>query len=160
MVGAAVHPVNALPGDQDTQLPQPTSVLFLCNHNIIRSPMAEAVTRARYGNRLFAASAGVRTGTQDAFVGAVMLEIGIDIVGREPVAIDTLDDTWFDLIVTLSPTAHHLALKMDHVEANEVEYWPSADPTVVQGSRDQRLAAYRDVRDRLFERIEERFGKL
>ena len=147
---------SPLPGE--TATPQPTSVLFLCNHNIIRSPMAEALTRSRFGNRIFCASAGVRTGEQDAFVAAVMEEMGIDIKGREPIAFDNLDDTWFDLIVTLSPTAHHLALEMEHVEANEVEYWPSADPTVVQGSRDQMLDAYRDVRDRLLERILERFS--
>ena len=146
------------PLPDETETPQPTSVLFICNHNIIRSPMAEALTRSRFGNRIYCASAGVRMGEQDAFVGAVMEEMGIDIKKREPVAFDNLDDTWFDLIVTLSPTAHHLALEMEHVEANEVEYWPSADPTVVQGSREQRLDAYRDVRDRLLERIIDRFS--
>ena len=148
----------ASPLPDETETPQPTSVLFICNHNIIRSPMAEALTRSRFGNRIYCASAGVRTGTPDAFVGAVMEEMGIDLKDREPVAFDNLDDTWFDLIVTLSPTAHHLALEMEHVEANDVEYWPSADPTVVQGSRELMLEAYRDVRNRLLERIVERFG--
>ncbi len=146
------------PPPEDPGKVQPTSVLFLCNHNIIRSPMAEALTRGRYGNRIFAASAGVRTGTPDPFVGAVMDELGLDIKNREPVALDALEDSWFDLIITLSPTAHHVALEMNHVEAGEVEYWPAADPTVVQGAREQRLEAYRDVRDRLLERIKDRFG--
>lgn len=146
------------PGGPVTGLSEPpTSVLFLCNHNIIRSPMAEAVTRARFGSRIFTASAGVRCGTPDPFVNAVMNELGIDMRNREPVALEDLEDTWFDLIVTLSPTAHHIALDMEHVEASQVDYWPSADPTVVQGSREQMLDAYRDVRDRLIERIEERF---
>ena len=120
--------------------------------------MAEALTRLRFGRRIYAASAGVRTGQPDPFVGAVMAEKGLDLVGREPRALDELDDTFFDLIVTLSPTAHHVALEMEHVSADAVEYWPAADPTVVTGAREQRLDAYRDVRDRLERRIAERFG--
>ncbi len=135
-----------------------TSVLFLCNHNIIRSPMAEALTRLNFGQKLFCASAGVRTGSPDPFVGEVMNELGVNIRDREPVALEDLDDSWFDVIITLSPTAHHVALEMLHVEANEVLYWPSADPTVVQGSRDQVLEAYRDVRDRLLDNILKLFG--
>jgi len=138
----------------------PKSVLFVCNHNIIRSPMAEALTRSRYGNQMFVASAGVKTGTPDAFVDAVMNEMGIDLHERPPQALEDLDDTWFDVIITLSPTAHHVALDMHHVEADEVGYWPSADPTVVQGSRDQMLDAYRDVRDRLLENIVARFDTI
>ena len=136
----------------------PASVLFVCNHNIIRSPMAEALTRMHFGKRIYVASAGVRTGQPDPFVGAVMEEKGIDLVGREPQAMEDLDDTFFDLVVTLSPTAHHVALDMDMIAADAVEYWPAADPTVVTGSREQRLDAYRDVRDRLERRILDRFG--
>ena len=132
---------------------RPSSVLYLCNHNIIRSPMAEALTRAHFGQTIYTASAGVRVGTPDPFVEVVMDELNIDIHNREPRSLEDLDDGYFDLIVTLSPTAHHVALEMAHVEATEVDYWPSADPTVVQGSREQMLDAYRDVRDRLLERI-------
>ncbi|MEL6735710.1 MAG: low molecular weight phosphatase family protein [Pseudomonadota bacterium] len=138
----------------------PKSVLFVCNHNIIRSPMAEALTRARYGNQMFVASAGVKTGTPDPFVDAVMEEAGIDLHERPPQALADLEDTWFDVIITLSPTAHHVALDMDHVEADEIGYWASADPTVAQGSREQKLDAYRDVRDRLLENIIARFGTI
>ncbi|MEM1039343.1 MAG: low molecular weight phosphatase family protein [Pseudomonadota bacterium] len=138
----------------------PKSVLFVCNHNIIRSPMAEALTRARYGNQMFVASAGVKTGTPDPFVDAVMEEAGIDLHERPPQALADLEDTWFDVIITLSPTAHHVALDMDYVEADEIGYWASADPTVAQGSREQRLDAYRDVRDRLLENIIARFGTI
>ena len=136
----------------------PASVLFVCNHNIIRSPMAEALMRLHFGERAYVASAGVRTGQPDPFVGAVMEEKGIDLVGREPQSMEELDDTFFDLIVTLSPTAHHVALDMDRIQTDAVEYWPAADPTVVEGSREQRLDAYRDVRDRLEARILDRFG--
>ncbi|MEL6946562.1 MAG: low molecular weight phosphatase family protein [Pseudomonadota bacterium] len=136
----------------------PTSVLFVCNHNIIRSPMAEAMTRARYGNRMFVASAGVKTGTPDPFVDAVMEEMDIHLHARPPQALEDLEDSWFDVIITLSPTAHHVALAKEIIDADEIGYWPSADPTVVQGSREQRLDAYRDVRDRLLADIVARFG--
>ena len=87
-----------------------------------------------------------------------MDELNIDVHNRQPKTLEELDEGYFDLIVTLSPTAHHVALEMTHVDATEVEYWPSADPTVVQGSREQMLDAYRDVRDRLQDRILQRFG--
>ena len=137
---------------------RPSSVLFICNHNVIRSLMAEAITRAHFGNSIFSASAGIRAGTPDPFVEAAMDELNIDVHNRQPKTLEELDEGYFDLIVTLSPTAHHVALEMAHVDATEVEYWPSADPTVVQGSREQMLDAYRDVRDRLLDRIMERFG--
>lgn len=141
-----------------TSVVTPSSVLFLCNHNVIRSPMAEALTRAYYGKSIFTASAGVRAGKPDPFVEVVMDELNIDVHNREPKPLDELDEGYFDLIITLSPTAHHVALEMAHVEATEVDYWPSADPTVVTGSRTVMLDAYRDVRDRLMERIAQRFG--
>lgn len=148
---------QSAPGTAST-IVVPSSVLFICNHNVIRSPMAEALTRAYYGKSIFTASAGVRAGTPDPFVEVVMDELNIDIHDREPLQLDELDEGYFDLIITLSPTAHHVALEMTHVEATEVDYWPSADPTVVTGSREVMLDAYRDVRDRLKERIALRFG--
>ena len=137
---------------------QPSSVLYLCNHNVIRSPMAEAMTRAYFGKTIYTASAGVHVGTPDPFVEAAMTELNIDIHNRQPQALEDLDDGYFDLIITLSPTAHHVALEMSHVSATDVLYWPSADPTVIQGSREQMLDAYRDVRDRLLERIQTQFS--
>ena len=136
----------------------PSSVLYICNHNVIRSPMAEAITRAHFGNTIYTASAGIRAGSPDPFVEAVMDELNINVHNRQPKTLEDLDEGYFDLIVTLSPTAHHVALEMAHVDATEIEYWPSADPTVVQGSRDQMLDAYRDVRDRLLERVTARLG--
>ena len=139
---------------------QPSSVLYICNHNVIRSPMAEAITRARFGKQIYTASAGVRAGTPDPFVEFAMDELNIDVHNRQPKTMEDLDEGYFDLIVTLSPTAHHVALEMAHVDATDIEYWPAADPTVVQGSREQMLDAYRDVRDRLVERIKDRFSYL
>ncbi|MEM8750714.1 MAG: low molecular weight phosphatase family protein [Pseudomonadota bacterium] len=148
------------PGNSESDKPGPvSSILYLCNHNAIRSPMAEIMTRDGYGRSIYVESAGVRTGENDGFVEAVLNELGLSLDGRSPQALEDLEDTYFDLIITLSPTAHHVALKMEYIEAGEVLYWPSADPTVVQGSRDQMLAAYRDVRDRLQERIEDQLGQ-
>ena len=132
--------------------------MYICNHNVIRSPMAEAITRANFGKSIYTASAGIRAGSPDPFVEVVMAELNIDVQNRQPKTLEELDEGYFDLIVTLSPTAHHVALEMAHVDATDIEYWPSADPTVVQGSREQMLDAYRDVRDRLMERILDRLG--
>jgi protein-tyrosine-phosphatase len=143
---------------KSSKLSRPASVLFLCNYNVIRSPMAEALTRAHFGKLIYTASAGVRAGEVDPFVAVVMDEIGLDTQSHQPQCLDDLNEGYFDLIVTLSPTAHHIALELSHVAAPEVEYWPSADPTAVRGSREQMLEAYRDVRDRLLARILDRFG--
>jgi len=128
--------------------------------NSIRSPIAAAILRHLAGRRTYVASAGVRAGEPDPFVTVVMDEIGIDMSGHRPNTIADLHDTSFDLIVTLSPEAHHQALEMTRTMAVDVEYWPTFDPSVMhgQGSREQILDAYRTVRDTLFRRIKQRFG--
>ncbi len=119
--------------------------------------IAEAQIAA--GFRAFVASAGVRAGERDPFVDKVLAEEGLSLGDRLPRTIDDLEDDYFDLIVTLSPQAHHVALDLTRSLAVEVEYWPTPDPTTVAGSRDQIMAAYRDVRDRLKARIARRFGE-
>jgi len=139
---------------------RPQAVLFACGLNAVRSPMAAAVLKQMLGGSLYVGSAGVRRGELDPFAGAVMEEIGIDINDHRPITFEELEDLEglnFDLIVTLSPEAHHKALELTRVLAVEVEYWPTADPTVVEGSREQRLEAYRAVRDQLVQNIRERF---
>lgn len=136
----------------------PRAVLFACNLNTVRSPMASAITRHLTGHRVYAKSAGVRAGEPDTFAIAIMDEIGIDISGHEPVSLSELHDSSFDLIITLAPEAHHHALEFTRAMAVEVEYWPTQDPTLATGSRDQILAAYRACRDELFARIKQRFG--
>jgi len=141
---------------------RPQAVLFACGQNSVRSPMAAALLRRRLGNALTVASAGVRKGDVDYFAVAAMAEIGIDIAEHEPITFEELEDLDgldFDLIITLAPEAHHKALELTHRIAAEVEYWPTADPTAIEGNRDQRLAAYRAVRDQLIERIGARFGR-
>lgn len=134
------------------------SVLFMCALNAVRSPMAEALTRHYFGRSLYVASAGVRPEELDPFTTAVMEEIGIDVSNHKPRTVQELEDAGFDLIVTLSPEAHHQAMELTRALAVDVEYWPTFDPTAVQGSREQRMDAYRSVRDDLAERIKERFS--
>jgi protein-tyrosine-phosphatase len=135
------------------------SVLFVCAHNAIRSPMAEALARHYFGKSIYVQSAGVRLGEADPFMVAVLDEVGIDASRHKPRTLVDLEE-WegvnFDLIVTLAPEAHHAALELTRTLAADVEYWPTPDPTLVQGSREQRLDAYRGVRDGLSDRVRAR----
>ncbi len=136
----------------------PTSVLFSCTHNAIRSAMAEAMLKHLMGHRIYVDSAGVRPGELDPFAVAAMEEIGIDLSRHRPKSFDDLEDDSFDIVVTLSPESQHRALELTRTTACEVEYWPTLDPSYVEGSRDTRLQAFREVRDQLFRRISSRFG--
>jgi protein-tyrosine-phosphatase len=139
---------------------KPQAVLFACGHNAVRSPIAAGLLKQMLGRSLYVGSAGVRKGELDPFAGVVMDEIGIDINRHAPITFEELEDLEglnFDLIITLSPEAHHKALELTRALAVEVEYWPTFDPTVVEGNRDQRLEAYRAVRDQLLNKIRERF---
>jgi protein-tyrosine-phosphatase len=135
----------------------PGAVLFACNRNAVRSPMAAALLKHLAGARVYVASAGVRPGEPDPFAVAVMEELGIDLSRHKPVSLEDLDDTSFDLIVTLAPEAHHKALDLVRNYAIDVEYWPTQDPTLTSGNREQVLSAYRAVRDGLFAKIKTRF---
>jgi len=141
--------------------PLPQSVLFMCGLNSVRSPMAAGLMRQLFPVPTYVASAGVRKGELDPFAVSALDEAGVDIAKHKPTTIEELED-WeglnFDLIVSLSPEAHHKALELTRTLAADVEYWPTPDPTVAEGSREQRLDAYRDVRDMLTRRIKERFG--
>src|SRR5581483_4356167 len=140
---------------------RPQAVLFACGLNSIRSPMAASLFRYRIGPSVYVQSVGVRKGELDSFAVAVMEELGIDIARHKPVTFEELED-WeglnFDLIVTLAPEAHHKALELTRTLGAEVEYWPTPDPSVIEGSRAQRMDAYREVRDQLLKRISQRFG--
>jgi protein-tyrosine-phosphatase len=141
---------------------RPQAVLFACGLNSVRSPMAAGIFRELFGKSIYVGSAGVQRGELDPFAVAVMAEIGIDIARHKPHTFEELDELEglnFDLIVTLSPRAHHKALELTRTMAAAVEYWPTHDPTAVEGSREQRLEAYRAVRDALMTHIRERFGR-
>jgi protein-tyrosine-phosphatase len=135
----------------------PGSVLFACNHNAIRSPMAAALLRHLHARRIFVDSVGVRASTIDPFAIAVMEEFGIDLRGHVTKSFEDLEDLSFDLVISLTPEAQHRAVELTRSMACDVEFWPSLDPTVVEGSRAEILAAYRTVRDTLWRRVQQRF---
>lgn len=138
----------------------PGAVLFVCNYNAIRSPMAEGLMKSLLGHRVFVDSVGVRpTEAPDPFMIAVMDELGIDMSRHRPKSFDDLEDEQesFDLVVTLSPAAQHRALELTRFASLDVEYWVTFDPSSTEGSREVMLDAYRDVRDLLRARILERF---
>ena len=140
----------------------PQSVLFACGQNSVRSPMAASLLQQMFPQTLYVRSAGVRKGEADPFAAAVMAELGQDVSSHKPMTFEELED-WeglnFDLIITLSPEAHHKALDLTRTLAAEVEYWPTHDPTGTEGNREQKLAAYREVCDTLLLRIRKRFAK-
>jgi protein-tyrosine-phosphatase len=136
----------------------PGAALFACTLNAVRSPMAAAIMRHLFGRFVYVDSAGARAGDLDPMAVEVMEEVGIEIGKHKPKRFDDLEDASFDLIVTLSPEAHHKAMELTRTMAVEVEYWPTVDPTAIEGSREQRLDAYRAVRDELTRRIETRFA--
>ncbi len=138
----------------------PSAVLFACTRNAIRSVMAAAIMKHFYGHKVYVASCGLKPGAADPFVTAVMDEMGIDVGKHRPQGFDDLEDSSFDIVISLSPEAHHRALEMTRTMAVEAEYWPTMDPSVASGSREQILDSYRDVRDQLVRKIRSRFGSV
>jgi protein-tyrosine-phosphatase len=152
----------------------PGAVLFACNFNQVRSPMAESLLKQLVGNRVYVDSCGLRRPAMvhddirdedvaagiDPFAEAVMAELGCDISRHRPKTFDDLEDSSFDLVVSLTPEAQHSAVELARGRAADIEYWPTFDPTLTDGSREVRLQAYRAVRDALAKRIAERFAAL
>ena len=136
----------------------PHAVLFACSQNAVRSPMAEGILKHLLGHRIYVDSTGVRAREIDGFVIEVMDEIGIDLSKHRPKSFDDLEDSSYDLIISLSPEAQHRAVELTRTMACEVEFWNTFDPTLIEGNRETRLAAYRQVRDFLMGRIEARFA--
>ena len=124
--------------------------------------MAASLLQQMFPQKLYVRSAGVKKGELDPFVVSVMAEMGQDLSKHRPMTFEELED-WegmnFDLIITLSPEAHHKALELTRTMAADVEYWPTVDPTDAQGNREQKLAAYREVMDGLMMRLRKRFSK-
>jgi len=141
----------------------PGAVLFACNFNRVRSPMAEALMKMTFGDRVYVDSVGLKhqegeTGP-DPFAAAVIDELGGDLTHFHPKTFGELEDESFDLVISLTPEAQHRAVEIARDYAVEIEYWPTHDPTLTDGSREQKLEAYREVRDELARRITERFGR-
>jgi protein-tyrosine-phosphatase len=135
----------------------PGSVLFACNYNAVRSPMAAAMLRRLHGRVIFVDSVGLRARAIDPFAVVALEEIGIDLKAHQSKTFEELEDTSFDLVISLTPEAQHRAVELTRTLACEVEFWPSLDPTATEGNRAEILAAYRAVRDGLWQRLRERF---
>ncbi|MYF86289.1 MAG: low molecular weight phosphatase family protein, partial [Rhodospirillaceae bacterium] len=121
----------------------PGSVLFACSINLFRSRLAVGFVFFVLGTRIYVDSVGTRKREVDGFAIAVMEEMGIDISRHAAKTFDDLQDDLFDIVVTLSPEAHHRALELTRTSPGEVEFWNTFDPSLVEGSREQRLDAYR-----------------
>ena len=138
----------------------PGPVLFACNFNRVRSPMASALLRLMFGDRLYVDSCGLRPeGEIDPLAVEVMDELGADLTGHRLKSFDDLHDGSFDVVISLTAEAQHRAVEMSRCRAVAIEYWPTTDPTLVEGNREARLAAYRLTRDELKARIVSRFGR-
>ena len=135
----------------------PSAVLFACTENALRSPMAESILKHLHGHRIYVDSVGIRAGELDGFAVEVLDEIGIDLSTHRSKSFDDLEDEYYDLIITLSPEAQHRAVELTRTMAVDLEFWHTFDPSIVEGNRDTCLVAYRKVRDRLLERIRDRF---
>jgi protein-tyrosine-phosphatase len=138
-------------------LDTPSAVLFACTHNALRSPMAAGLMKHYHGRHVWVQSVGVHKGELDPFAVQVMDEIGIDISAHKPSRFEDLEDSFFDLVISLSPEAQHHAVEMTRNMACDVMFWPTLDPSMIDGSREARLEEYRTVRDQLQRRILQRF---
>ncbi len=132
-------------------------VLFVCNMNSVRSPMAAAILANEPGARTLVDSAGVYEGGADPFVASVLDEIGVSLGDYEPKALSDIDVSRFDLVVALTPEAAAEARRL--VPANRIEFWPIDNPSDVRGGDDALFSAYRAVRDELAARIRARFPR-
>ena len=142
----------------------PQSVLFCCDHNAVRSPMAEGMMKRLYGTETYVQSAGVRNDTEiDGFAIAVCGEIGVELSRHRSRSFETMgpggdDLSSFDLIVALTPASQRRALDLTRHFDLAVEYWPILDPTGLGEGREERLASYRQTRDMILRRLLDRFG--
>jgi protein-tyrosine-phosphatase len=137
----------------------PGSVLFVCNLNRVRSPMAAGLTRKIYGDGMTVESCGLEpSDAVDPMVVAVMQEVGVDLFDYLPKAFAELKPGDFDVIVALSDEAWGPVQASSSLEGPEADRWVVDDPTAEEGSREMRMEAYRLVRRSLERRIVDRFG--
>lgn len=145
-----------------TEIPQ--SVLFCCDHNAVRSPMAEGMMKQFYGQDCYVQSAGVYNDLEiDGFSIAVCAEIGVKLDRHRSRSFDEMQEwgddlSGFDLVVALSPASQRKALELTRFFHLEVEYWPILDPTGLGESRQDKLNRYREARDQIRDRMHKRFG--
>ncbi|MGI3166943.1 low molecular weight phosphatase family protein [Pseudooceanicola sp. 200-1SW] len=143
---------------------RPQSVLFCCDHNAVRSPMAEGIMKKLYGMDIYVQSVGVKNDLEiDGFAIAVCQELGVELSRHRSRSFEEMQD-WgddlssFDLVVALSPASQRSALELTRYFHLDVEYWPIMDPTGIGETREQKLNAYRQSRDQIINRLKDRFG--
>lgn len=148
-----------MPGD----LPQ--SVLFCCDHNAVRSPMAEGIMKKFYGTGTYVQSVGVHNDMEiDGFSIAVCQEMNVELSRHRSRSFDEMEQ-WgddlssFDLVIALSPASQRRALELTRYFHLDVEYWPILDPTDLGETRAAKLDSYRQARDQIVKRIQNRFGE-
>lgn len=142
----------------------PQSVLFCCDHNAVRSPMAEAIMKKYYGTDTYVQSVGVRNDLEiDGFSIAVCHELGVELGRHRSRSFDEMEQ-WgddlssFDLIVALSPASQRRAQELTRFYHLKVEYWPILDPTGLGETREAKLVSYRQARDQIIARLSDRWG--
>ena len=142
----------------------PQSVLFCCDHNAVRSPMAEGLMKKFYGHAAYVQSAGVRSDLEiDGFSIAVCREMGVELERHRTRSFDEMEQwgddlSGFDLIEALSPASQRRALELTRYYHLAVEYWPILDPTGLGTGREDCLRSYRMARDQIRDRMLARFG--
>ena len=134
------------------------SILFACNMNSVRSPMAAALMRLYGKDELRIDSAGVYEGGLDPFVEMVMGELGVPMDGHEPKALSGVNLEDFDVVIALTPEAAVEARRQMPKES--IEFWDIENPSEERGSREAILESYRRVRDELIRRLRARFPDL
>jgi arsenate reductase len=150
--------------DAPISISVPASVLFCCDHNAVRSPMAEGLMKQLYGQTVFVQSAGVKNDLEiDGFAVAVCQELGIELSRHRARSFDEMqewgdDISSYDLIVALSPASQRRALDLTRYYHLDVEYWPTLDPTGLGETREAKLASYRQTRAQITGKLRARFG--
>ena len=140
-------------------------ILFICYHNSARSQMAEGLLRALYGDRYEAYSAGIEASQVDPRAIEVMKEIGIDISGQHSKRMDEYRGILFDLAVTVCDKAKEacpicgISLKAPATApaAKRTIHKTFKDPAIAEGSEEEQLNVFRQVRDEIKSWIEQTF---
>lgn len=144
----------------------PQSILFCCDHNAVRSPMAEGIMKQFFGTQTYVQSVGVNNDLEiDGFAISVCGEMGVELQRHQSRSFDEMEEfgddlSSFDLIVALSPASQRRALELTRVFHLEVEYWPIMDPTGLGETRDAKLDAYRQSRDQIIARLTAKWGEV
>ena len=143
----------------------PQSILFCCDHNAVRSPMAEGIMKKLYGTGTYVQSVGVINDLEiDGFSIAVCDEIGVELSRHRSRSFDEMerwgdDLSSFDLIVALSPASQRRALELTRLFHLTVEYWAILDPTGIGETREMKLVSYRQTRDQILSKLREKWGQ-